>query len=117
MALAQVASSTSRSNVLRPISAFISPNLRHQLSTDDTRTLTIETSIPFTSHKCESLLRSVETMPSELLSFFRDTMTMHGDRHSLALQGQADLPVLPPRQRRRGRRHHRRRGGRNHDER
>ncbi|KAK4598270.1 hypothetical protein RGQ29_015657 [Quercus rubra] len=76
MALAHVASSTSRSNLLRPISAFVSPNLRRQLSTDDTRTLTIETSVPFTSHRCESPSRSVETTPSELLSFFRDMATM-----------------------------------------
>ncbi|XP_075657636.1 pyruvate dehydrogenase E1 component subunit alpha, mitochondrial [Castanea sativa] len=76
MALAHVASSTSRSNLLRPISAIISPNLRRQLSTDDTRTLTIETSVPFTSHQCESPSRSVDTTPSELLSFFRDMATM-----------------------------------------
>ena len=54
------ASSTSCSNLLRPIFTFISPNLRRQLSTDDTRTRTIETSVPFTSHKCKSLSRSVE---------------------------------------------------------
>ncbi|KAK9985220.1 hypothetical protein SO802_034745 [Lithocarpus litseifolius] len=77
MALAHVASSTSRSNLLRPISAFISPNFHRQLSTDDTRTLTIETSVPFTSHKCKSPLRFVETTPSEFLSFFRDMATMH----------------------------------------
>ncbi|KAF3974448.1 hypothetical protein ACB098_03G157600 [Castanea mollissima] len=76
MALAHVASSTSRSNLLRPISAIVSPNLRRQLSTDDTRTLTIETSVPFTSHQCESPSRSVDTTPSELLSFFRDMATM-----------------------------------------
>ena len=70
------ASSTSHSNLLRPISAFISPNLRRQLSIDDTRTFTIETSVPFTSHKCESPSCSVETTLSELLSFFRDMATM-----------------------------------------
>ncbi|KAL4600343.1 hypothetical protein ACB092_11G191900 [Castanea dentata] len=35
-ALAHVASTSLRSNLLRPISAIISPNLRRQLSTDDT---------------------------------------------------------------------------------
>ena len=53
------ASSTSCSNILRPIFTFDSPNLRRQLLSDDTRTRTIETSIPFTSHKCESPSRSV----------------------------------------------------------
>ncbi|KAK9995875.1 hypothetical protein SO802_020561 [Lithocarpus litseifolius] len=76
MALAHVASSTTRSNLLRLISAFISQNLHRQLSTDDTITLTIETFVPFTSHKCESLSHSVKTTPSELLSFFRDMATM-----------------------------------------
>ncbi|KAL0001908.1 hypothetical protein SO802_015689 [Lithocarpus litseifolius] len=76
MALAHVASLTLCSNLLCPISAFISPNLHRQLSTDDTRTLTIKTSVPFTSHKCKSPSRSVETTPLELLSFFRDMVTM-----------------------------------------
>ena len=31
----------------------------------------IETFVPFTAHKCESPLRSVETTPSELFPFFR----------------------------------------------
>ncbi|KAK7822235.1 sugar transport protein 1 [Quercus suber] len=70
------ASSTSHSNHLRPISTFISLNLHRQLSTDDTRTLTIETSVPFTSHKCKSPSRSVKTKPSELLSFFHDMLKM-----------------------------------------
>ena len=36
----------------------------------------IKTSVPFTSHKCESPLRSIETTPSELFSFFRVMATM-----------------------------------------
>jgi pyruvate dehydrogenase E1 component alpha subunit len=80
MALAHAASSSSRSNLLRPFSAAIScaPSLRRPFSSssDDTRTLTIETSVPFTSHQCETPSRSVETSPKELLSFFRDMATM-----------------------------------------
>ena len=64
------------SNLLRPISDFISPNLCRQLSTDNTKTFTIKTSVPFTTHKCESSLRSIETTPSELFSFFRVMATM-----------------------------------------
>ncbi|CAN6448516.1 unnamed protein product [Victoria cruziana] len=46
------------------------------LSTDDSTTLTIETSVPFTGHKIDPPSRSVETTPKELLGFFRDMAVM-----------------------------------------
>ncbi|KAF5443216.1 hypothetical protein F2P56_035793 [Juglans regia] len=80
MALSYLASSSSRSNLLKPLSAALSctPSFRRPISSaaDDTRTLTIETSIPFTAHQCEPPSRSVDTTPKELLTFFRDMATM-----------------------------------------
>ncbi|KAG6600145.1 hypothetical protein SDJN03_05378, partial [Cucurbita argyrosperma subsp. sororia] len=38
--------------------------------------LTIETSVPFTAHKCETPSRSVHTSPNELLAFFRQMALM-----------------------------------------
>ena len=72
---------TSRSNLLKPISAALSysPSLRRPISSsaaDDSRTITIETSVPFTAHQCEAPSRSVDTNPKELLNFFRDMATM-----------------------------------------
>ncbi|CAI0375142.1 unnamed protein product, partial [Linum tenue] len=47
------------SSLCRPISTSTYP-------------LIVETSIPFTPHKCEPPSRSVKTNPQELLTFFRD---------------------------------------------
>ncbi|KAI9111634.1 hypothetical protein K1719_017324 [Acacia pycnantha] len=82
MALSRFASSSSssRSNLLRFIpSAFSSaPSLRRSLSSsaDDSSTLTIETSLPFSAHNCDTPSRSVDTTPKELMSFFRDMALM-----------------------------------------
>ncbi|XP_062160089.1 pyruvate dehydrogenase E1 component subunit alpha, mitochondrial [Alnus glutinosa] len=76
MALSHLASSSSRSNLLKPLSAL---SLRRPISSaaaDDSRTITIETSVPFTAHQCDAPSRSVDTNPKELLSFFRDMATM-----------------------------------------
>ncbi|KAG7979479.1 hypothetical protein I3843_05G133200 [Carya illinoinensis] len=81
MALAHLASSSSRSNLLKPIFAALSstPSLRCPISSaaaDNTKTLTIETSVPFTAHQCEAPSSLVDTTPEELLTFFRDMATM-----------------------------------------
>ncbi|KAF7829412.1 pyruvate dehydrogenase E1 component subunit alpha, mitochondrial [Senna tora] len=75
-----LASSSSRSSVLKPISAALSctSSVRRWISSgaDDSTTLTIETSLPFTAHKCEPPSRAVQTNPKELMSFFRDMAVM-----------------------------------------
>ncbi|EXC52806.1 Pyruvate dehydrogenase E1 component subunit alpha-1 [Morus notabilis] len=83
MALSHIATSSSRSNLLRPLTSALSctsHSLRRPISssaaTDDSTTLTIETSVPFTTHKCDEPSRTVETTPKELLSFFHDMATM-----------------------------------------
>ncbi|PSS13562.1 Pyruvate dehydrogenase E1 component subunit alpha like [Actinidia chinensis var. chinensis] len=58
------------SNLLKPLSAAV---LRRTFSTD---TITVETSVPFTSHNCSPPPRTVETTPAEMMSFFRDMATM-----------------------------------------
>ncbi|XP_031386302.1 pyruvate dehydrogenase E1 component subunit alpha-2, mitochondrial-like [Punica granatum] len=78
MALSRAASA-SRAALLKPLAAgFLtsapSP-LRRPISTDTTP-ITIETSVPFTSHRCEPPCRSVETTPQELVSFFQDMAKM-----------------------------------------
>ncbi|EOY00294.1 Thiamin diphosphate-binding fold (THDP-binding) superfamily protein isoform 2 [Theobroma cacao] len=74
MALSHLATSSSRSAaLLRPLSSSI--YLRRPISTDTTP-ITVETSVPFTSHQCEAPSRSVETNPKELLTFFRDMALM-----------------------------------------
>ena len=74
MALSRLASSSSRSAILlKPLSSAIS--LRRPISSDTTP-ITVETSVAFTSHKCEAPSRSVETNPKELLTFFRDMALM-----------------------------------------
>ncbi|CAN6549061.1 unnamed protein product [Malus baccata var. baccata] len=79
MALSRLASS-SGSNLLRPLTSALSltPSLRRPISSaaDDSTTLTIETSIPFTSHNCEPPSRTLETTPKELMTFFRDMALM-----------------------------------------
>ncbi|XP_072974555.1 pyruvate dehydrogenase E1 component subunit alpha-1, mitochondrial-like [Typha angustifolia] len=73
MALLRRVLSSSSSSLLRPLSAPLLPH-RH-FSSGDEPLLTIETSVPFTGHKIEPPSRSVDTTPSELLSFFR-TMSL-----------------------------------------
>ncbi|CAK7332741.1 unnamed protein product [Dovyalis caffra] len=73
MALSHLKSSSSRSNLLKPLATAFS--LRRPISTS-TDPLTIETSVPFTAHKCDPPSRTVETNPQELLSFFRDMARM-----------------------------------------
>ncbi|GLT86372.1 hypothetical protein SLE2022_045150 [Rubroshorea leprosula] len=74
MVLSRVSTSSSCSAaVLKPLATALSS--RRSISTDTTP-LTIETSVPFTSHQCEPPSRSVETTPKELLSFFRDMAMM-----------------------------------------
>ncbi|KAJ8761023.1 hypothetical protein K2173_022061 [Erythroxylum novogranatense] len=69
MALSHLHSS-SRSKLLAATSI-----LRRQISSSSDP-LTVETSLPFTPHKCEPPSRSVETNPQELWSFFRNMATM-----------------------------------------
>ncbi|XAR64998.1 Pyruvate dehydrogenase (acetyl-transferring) [Bertholletia excelsa] len=52
------------------------PALRRPFSTDDTTTIAVETSVPFTGHRCEPPSRTVETSPKELMTFFRDMAMM-----------------------------------------
>ncbi|XWS22535.1 hypothetical protein CRYUN_Cryun29cG0044800 [Craigia yunnanensis] len=73
MALSHLASSSRSANLLKPLCSVIS--LCRSVSTDTTP-ITVETSIPFTSHQCEAPSRSVETNPKELLTFFRDMEMM-----------------------------------------
>ncbi|PPR98712.1 hypothetical protein GOBAR_AA21955 [Gossypium barbadense] len=74
MALSHLAASASRSSsLLKPLSSALS--LRRSISGDNSP-LTVETSVPFTSHQCEAPSRSVETNPKELLTFFRDMALM-----------------------------------------
>ncbi|KAK9935577.1 hypothetical protein M0R45_022676 [Rubus argutus] len=76
MALSRL-SSASGSNLLKPLTSALS--LRRSISSaaaDDNTTITIETSIPFTSHVCDVPSRTVETSPKELMKFFRDMALM-----------------------------------------
>uniref|UniRef100_A0A2P2JKZ8 Pyruvate dehydrogenase E1 component subunit alpha n=1 Tax=Rhizophora mucronata TaxID=61149 RepID=A0A2P2JKZ8_RHIMU len=74
MALSHFTSS-SRSNLLKPLCTAAAFSSRRTISSS-TDLLTVETSVPFTPHKCEPPSRSVETNPQELLSFFRDMAEM-----------------------------------------
>ncbi|CAB4295100.1 unnamed protein product [Prunus armeniaca] len=81
MALSRLASSSSSgSNLLKPLTSALSftPSLRRPISSaaDDSTTLTIETSVPFTSHRCDVPSRTVDTTPKELMTFFRDMALM-----------------------------------------
>lgn len=75
--MALLSRSTS-SAFLRPLlttaTAAATSSVRH-VSTD-TSPITVETSIPYTSHNCEPPSRSVSTTTAELLSFFRDMSRM-----------------------------------------
>ncbi|CAJ2651253.1 pyruvate dehydrogenase E1 component subunit alpha, mitochondrial-like [Trifolium pratense] len=74
--LSRFASSQFGSNILKPTSILSSSQRRRSFSSSSDETLTIETSIPFTSHNCEPPSRTVETTASELMSFFRDMVLM-----------------------------------------
>ena len=45
-------------------------------STEDEKILTIETSVPFTGHKCDPPSRTIDTTPKELMGFFHDMALM-----------------------------------------
>ncbi|KAH7684100.1 Pyruvate dehydrogenase (acetyl-transferring) E1 component alpha subunit subgroup y protein [Dioscorea alata] len=45
-------------------------------SSDDQTVLTVETSVPFTAHKCDPPPRTIDTTPKELLGFFREMSVM-----------------------------------------
>ena len=66
------------SNLLKPLSAAVpfTPSLRRLFSTDDATAITVETSVPFTGHKCDPPPRTIDTTPKELMTFFRDMATM-----------------------------------------
>ncbi|KAE9454045.1 hypothetical protein C3L33_14054, partial [Rhododendron williamsianum] len=66
-------------NLLKPLSAAalsLAQPLRRPFSSSDTATLTVETSVPFTGHKCDPPSRAVETTPRELMAFFRTMAKM-----------------------------------------
>ncbi|CAH1414299.1 unnamed protein product [Lactuca virosa] len=66
------------SNLLKPLSTASSSSFLHRrpFSTDDSTTITIETSVPFTGHNCEPPSRSIDTTPKELMTFFTDMALM-----------------------------------------
>lgn len=71
------------SNLLKPLTTAVSciPSLRRPLSSsssfsDDKTTITVETSVPFTGHKCDPPPRTIDTTPKELMTFFRDMAQM-----------------------------------------
>ncbi|KMT07197.1 hypothetical protein BVRB_6g155200 [Beta vulgaris subsp. vulgaris] len=64
----------SLSSVLLPLTSTHTHSRR--LSSDSTKTLTIETSVPFKSHIVEPPSRSVDTTPAELMTYFRDMALM-----------------------------------------
>ncbi|XP_021731188.1 pyruvate dehydrogenase E1 component subunit alpha-1, mitochondrial-like [Chenopodium quinoa] len=71
--LHRVNNSKSLSSLLRPLTSAT----HHRLfSSDSSKTLTIETSIPFKSHIIEPPSRSVDTTPSELMDYFRSMALM-----------------------------------------
>ncbi|CAJ1940001.1 unnamed protein product [Sphenostylis stenocarpa] len=74
MALSRV-SSSSPSILLKPLSSYLSLR-RRSVSSSSTDPLTVETSLPFTAHRCDEPSRAVETSAAELLSFFRDMALM-----------------------------------------
>ncbi|GFY88372.1 pyruvate dehydrogenase complex E1 alpha subunit [Actinidia rufa] len=65
-------------NLLKPLSAAVpfTSSLRRLFSTDDATAITVETSVPFTGHKCDPPPRTIDTTPKELMTFFRDMATM-----------------------------------------
>lgn len=77
MALSAHRSATAAAAIARHLSATTTvPVFHRNLSTDSTNSMTIETSVPFTSHRIDPPSRSVETSPKELMSFFRDMALM-----------------------------------------
>ncbi|XP_059316635.1 pyruvate dehydrogenase E1 component subunit alpha, mitochondrial [Lycium ferocissimum] len=68
-------STTRRINhLLKPLSAAVTATRR--LSSDSTATITVETSLPFTSHNIDPPSRSIDTSPKELMTFFTDMAEM-----------------------------------------
>ncbi|KAL6187419.1 hypothetical protein ACLB2K_038818 [Fragaria x ananassa] len=72
MALSRL--SSAGSSLLKPLTSALS--LRRSFSSDSTSPITIETSLPFTSHVCDVPSRTVETSAAELMKFFRDMALM-----------------------------------------
>ncbi|XP_059655973.1 pyruvate dehydrogenase E1 component subunit alpha, mitochondrial [Cornus florida] len=66
------------SNLLKPLTTAVSytQSLRRPFSSSSDDTITVETSVPFTSHKCDPPSRTVETSPKELMTFFHDMALM-----------------------------------------
>ncbi|PHT81442.1 Pyruvate dehydrogenase E1 component subunit alpha-2, mitochondrial [Capsicum annuum] len=71
-----MALSTNRTvnQLLKPLTAAISAT--RCLSSDSTSIITVESSLPFTSHKIDPPSRAVETSPNELMTFFKDMAEM-----------------------------------------
>ncbi|KAK3443099.1 pyruvate dehydrogenase E1 component subunit alpha-1, mitochondrial [Eucalyptus grandis] len=76
MALSRAASSPSRAALLKPLAAAISSSLFRRPISTDTTPITVETSVPFTAHRCEAPSRTVETTAEELVGFFRTMALM-----------------------------------------
>ncbi|KAL3751683.1 hypothetical protein ACJRO7_012503 [Eucalyptus globulus] len=76
MALSRAASSPSRAALLKPLAAAISSSLFRRSISTDTTPITVETSVPFTAHRCEAPSRTVETTAEELVGFFRTMALM-----------------------------------------
>ncbi|RZC59067.1 hypothetical protein C5167_006375 [Papaver somniferum] len=70
------ASSSSAASRSKTLISSSSSLLNRSFSTDDSKVLTIETSIPFTAHNCEPPSRTVETTEKELLGFFKEMALM-----------------------------------------
>ncbi|RZC93184.1 hypothetical protein C5167_029161 [Papaver somniferum] len=70
------ASSSSAASRSKTLISSSSSFLNRSFSTDDSKVLTIETSIPFTAHNCEPPSRTVETTEEELLGFFKEMALM-----------------------------------------
>ncbi|PWA95690.1 hypothetical protein CTI12_AA047960 [Artemisia annua] len=49
---------------------------RRPYSTDNSTTISVETSVPLTDHNCDPPSRSITTTPSELMTFFTDMSLM-----------------------------------------
>ncbi|KAG5027046.1 hypothetical protein JHK82_022915 [Glycine max] len=74
MALSRVVAQSSQSNLLKPLASYLS--LRRRSVSTSSDPLTIETSVPFTSHNCDAPSRAVETSSAELFAFFHDMALM-----------------------------------------
>ncbi|XXG64691.1 hypothetical protein AAC387_Pa05g2575 [Persea americana] len=77
MALKRLTSSPSFSSLPNLLFKSLStPRSFSSASTEDEKILTIETSVPFTGHKCDPPSRTIDTTPKELMGFFHDMALM-----------------------------------------